>query len=737
MQILGAEVHNFKKIPHDFADSEVWCYFGVDKTISQLIVRGFPAYWLDKLAWGDEFLVPCRRIARDYRRWSLPVLAEQHFPGIEPFLQWGKYLSVQQYTMLDPTLKDRLRSDPLKFHLTDNPFRILHLISKIANPTIDPLSWSCWTEAAQMLLSEFFEILNTSPFLRDEFSERTVKERHCLLDGAIFVRGQRMLDQASLSYAFRYSQQTPIRWGPLCYSAKTVAESHFCAVGLARTGKTSLLRLLFQSLHEHKSEPARFVLYDAKPDLLPYIFPPGHFNTPPSDADIRAHIYLLNPFDRRTTAWDIATDASDTAKAREVANILFPVDDPKHPHFTESIRDLAVSAMGALREKAGGNHWTFYQLLAALQPANIEAVLSTTAHGKEQLDTYLSGAYAAPADTRRTLRAMSALCMPAAYAWHFAEHRLSLRDWVRQDSKSIVLANDNDHPDAIKEVNRILLNLLCSQLLAVKSKPARTYLYLDEFERLGRIENLPQLTQQGADRGVNLAFCLHDLQLLKEVYHASTEGILSLCSFYCFLKLQAPETLRWASSLLGSQEVKVFQTTEQSYDHGSDKQQHASESTTAHQLVRQLVLPDEISALRFPESAKEIEGYFIAPRHARYKGGLSLESLYASEQSSSEPTLWPPSPYIEEFAEPPFDISPPDDTFETLHDLGFSKDGYSPPRQAGIATQPEDAQAEPETDSANLPQTEPAEDVPTPHEDRTSRSPSLSDYDFQWDFGDE
>ncbi len=712
MKIFDGHIYNSKDVEYDYADPELWMSFTIKLKVAFDIAKGFPAYWDDMLGLGDDSQDATASIAWEHRCKILPNLAKESFP-VKPFLKWSEFFPMQTFTKVDPKMVERLnRGDPLDFPCLDNPFYILHFLTKLSNPKYDPLSAGSWNAMASRLFHAFLR--DSDRPRNDSAMERPSKLRYSIPGGGIFIRGQRFLnDQQALRFVYAPSAEKTIRWGPLCYASKTVFQSHFCVAGIQRSGKTTLLRLLFQSLHDQPEGSPRFVLFDAKPDLLPCLFPPDYFKTPRTDEEIESAFYLLNPFDRRRTAWDIAADASDSAQARDVADVLFPVEDPKRPHFAQTMRDLAVAVMDALREKTGGDNWTYYQLLAALQPQNISAVLSTTALGRDQLDTYLTGPHAAASDTKRTLRASTALCIPVAYAWHKAERRVSLRSWVKSDTKSIILGNYHGHPEAIKEVNRVLLNLLCNQLLAVKNKPARTFLYLDEFERLGHIDTLPVVTLQGASRGVNLAVCFHDLDLLKEVYGRAAEGILSQCGFYAFLKLQGRESTKWASDMIGSQEVKLEQTSEQSHSQGEGEESRSSKASSFHQVTRRLVLPDEISALPTPESANALEGYFVGPGHPRYKGRIPATVVGGKDDSpdgdSADYALWPRSSRIEEFAESTTDLTPPSDMFKTLYDIGFKKEGYEPP-----ADEPEQSAVEDAEPQVGEPINEPPSEKPKP-----------------------
>ena len=406
--------------------------------------------------------------------------------------------------------------------------------------------------------------------------------------------------------------------------------SHFCVSGITRSGKTTLLRLLFQSLHTALQDEARFILYDAKPELLPCIFSPQYLKTPRTKEELESNFYLMNPFDRRCTAWHIAADADSPETARRVAQVLFPDAPPTATtdYFPKAARIVAVAVMKSLRQKAGTN-WTFYDLLAALQPENTMAVLAEYPHAQQVYQTYLTGTGASAGDLAKTLSAMTALTMPAAWSWHSSSRpKLSFRDWVQSQTKMIVLADNHAYPESTHEINRIVLDLLARYLLAAgKDTPCHTFLYLDEFEHLGHVPVLPKLVKQGASLNVNLALCFHDLGMLQAVYGGATEGLLGQCHYFAFLAVNAPSTANWASGLIDEQEVDIEQYSQR---HTGIKQVSApdDEMVTYQRQTRSVVPPVEIKNLPLTSSANGLTGYFLTPYHHVYKGHLPAAKLF-------------------------------------------------------------------------------------------------------------
>ena len=232
--------------------------------------------------------------------------------------------------------------------------------------------------------------------------------------------------------------------------------------------------------------------------------------------------------------------------------------------------------------------------------------------------------------------------MPAAYAWTFSEESVSLSDWVRSQTKSIVVSACDEYEDSIHEINRVLLNLLCKELLAIKDPPARTFLYLDELEHLGQIAPLKRVAEKGADLQINLVLGLHDLDTLMEVYGKQTEGILGLCGFKAFLNIGNRHSKKWASDALGTQRVKLSQTSTQSgstsgkstreEDSTNSESSQSGESVTWLDVTRNLAEPDDLKNLPMPMHSASITGYFMAPGHEPYKGTLPLAMLLCNQE---------------------------------------------------------------------------------------------------------
>lgn len=741
---------------------ESWEYVSVSRKIADDICGGFAEFWEDR---PDEEVEPTDAAAEasfSHRRRILPRLAGYEFPI-------GNGFSLDRDPIAHLTKEQNKELQAIR---TSNPFLLYKRQLDYHANEDSPVS-HVWRHRAvqlfeQLLVSEeiakcpsaigVHPIAEQAPgdaikpsVVTDEVQPESPKATQPVPDDVSHQRGPTLISQETLESLHKRSDKRPVQWGPLFYE-QTEDFSHFCVAGMPRTGKTTLLRLLFQSLHTNVTPPPRFVFYDAKAKLLPFMFPPGSLAGDGSNDEAAEALFILTPFDERGTAWDIAKDVTNQLAAREVAEILFPEPDPnkKDPFFSPAARDVAVDVMRALTRKAG-TKWSLFDLLCSLQLENIEAVMSSNPGGAQRYKAYFHGTSGSADDLIKTLRTKTAMLLPAANAWRFARERLSLRDWTKSHTKSIVLFHVKKYDEAAIEINRILLNILSQELLTIENPPARTFLYLDECEHLEHIKQMTSLAHDGASLKVNLALAFHDLGTLERVYHGATEGILGDATFQAFLKVRTRRTSDWVSDQIGSPEVKVKQKNTQ---RGSTKHEgareadpdressQAGESETEHYAIRRLVLPDEVRYLPMPDEVQRITGYFVAPGHGPYLGTLPASKLYRSTeeylagQTSEENfyALWPKVEGVSERCPLPDECyETSDDTFLTLHQLGLEKPGYAPPEAVPPPTTPPPP-TEPATPDEQERSSQPPPSVGRPPDEVNPQPPNDEDYGIDFHF---
>ena len=376
------------------------------------------------------------------------------------------------------------------------------------------------------------------------------------------------------------------------------APQHFMAAGAPGSGKTTLLRLFLQSIlwRVQPGSDVRVMLFDAKQDaysLLRGICP-----------DLP--IFLLNPFDRRGVAWDVARDICEPRLALEAAHILIPKQAESQPFFSDASRDLLASVMISYLKR--GLDWTLADLLRAVaSPELLRRVLLACPETTLQVDRYFG-------DERLLHNVISALAThlqafsALAAVWERAERRISLADWAAGESVLVLGASDVSR-QALHAVNRCLFKCASNLILnQSESRTRRSFFLFDELAEAGRLDGLASLCKKGRSKGASVFLAFQSVAGLRDpnLYgpHQAAE-ILGQIGHRWFGRLECAETAQWASDLIGEQEL-----SEETYS-----QTYAKEGSTTYQqhiVVRKTVLPSELLALPACSQRRGLTGIYIS-----------------------------------------------------------------------------------------------------------------------------
>ena len=204
-------------------------------------------------------------------------------------------------------------------------------------------------------------------------------------------------------------------------------------MGAPGSGKSTSLLLLMKSVLPgiRLGSNRRALIYDAKRDIYATLIGMG---LPPE------RIVILNPFDARSSAWDMARDITSPAIAMEIGTIFVPERDEMQPFFPEAARSLLGGLMEAFLTRAPGR-WTLRDVVLALRSeVRLKRILGDNPNTKPLISRYLGegdmqSSVAATLDT--TMRRLAFV----AAAWDRADSKVSLQDFLRNSGKS----TEKDH----------------------------------------------------------------------------------------------------------------------------------------------------------------------------------------------------------------------------------------------------------------------------------------------------
>jgi len=429
-----------------------------------------------------------------------------------------------------------------------------------------------------------------------------------LKGGVYHQRGRKLI---SYKKALKLSEQLMegeteyLYWGGLNLPL-SIASTHFAVIGSTGSGKTILIRLLMQSVLPRigKGLDSRALVYDAKQDsmsMLKGIVP-------------ESEIILLNPFDRRGVAWDMAKDITSPTTAQQVATILIPEEkNISQPFFSDAARHLLSGVLISLIQNSPGK-WNFRNVLLSLSNLErLKKVLLSCPATKDIAEQYLHDGITAR-NVMSTLATKMQRYQFVAAAWDRATRSISLKEWLTSES-ILVLGNDEATRTALDAINQVIFKRLSELILAqTESESRRTWIFLDELRQAGKLEGLSSLLTKGRSKGACIVLGYQDIEGLREVYGTQLANeIAGQCSNKAVLRCDSADTARWASALFGQREVLEVRL---GVSHASN--QGTSRSTNEATAKRDVVLPSEIMELMPTTRTNGMQGFILTPHVGAY-----------------------------------------------------------------------------------------------------------------------
>lgn len=332
-------------------------------------------------------------------------------------------------------------------------------------------------------------------------------------------------------------------------------QPHFLIQGMTGSGKTTVMKMLMHSILPDQLASARekydltyrALIYDAKNDLLPFLYRMGLTE--------KRQVILTNPFDRRSSAWDVAADVTNAADAESFAAIIVTSEESSSDQFWEfAAREVVAGVIHGLIAAAPGN-WGLRDLVhIAADDHLLEQILQKSSPGQRVIARYLKADTRLSGSVLATLQRHVAPYRLIAALWERADTTFNFRAW-RNRSGVILVGNHYRHTDAIARVNNLLVR---SAVEAVMDLPDEeeddlTFFFLDELRYAGRFPGFAQLLNQGRSKGARAVLAVQGMSGLKLVFGENGAGeVANACGNKCILQLADPQDAEWASRLFAT-----------------------------------------------------------------------------------------------------------------------------------------------------------------------------------------
>ncbi|NEX91185.1 type IV secretion system DNA-binding domain-containing protein [Caulobacter sp. 17J65-9] len=309
---------------------------------------------------------------------------------------------------------------------------------------------------------------------------------------------------------------------------------HTLVVAAPGSGKTVALHTLIDSI---RARGDRAVVYD--PDLA---FIRHHYN-PETDV-------ILNPFDDRGAAWSPFYDARESHEWAKLAESLFK--DPKSgdPYWTNVTRQIFTWSCTTMSRRPGG---------VSLSEA-LDVLFGPTDRLRKTLTDTPAAEHLADGSPGRVSSLRSVLIEGIAPLIYLTgrEGRFSIREWVNHPEKRpgfLFLSAPESHMASLRPLlghwSEIVVSALLNRnALGVPAHP--TWLILEEFPSLGRLDALADGPQRLRQYGGAVVVCMQQISQLQDIYgREKARTLVGQCATKLILRANDYETATYLSELLG------------------------------------------------------------------------------------------------------------------------------------------------------------------------------------------
>ena len=364
----------------------------------------------------------------------------------------------------------------------------------------------------------------------------------------------------------------------------------------------------------------RALVYDPKRESIPLVYGMAR----------AAEISILNPFDSRTLAWDLAADVTAPNEANAVASVLIPEDEgASQRYFSDAARSLVASVMTAFALGVKSRDWTLRDVILALRdPNRLKAVVALHRATEDKAQPYLADSRVLPSVLSTVATKMDQFDVVAAF-WARATaagRKFSIRRWLGGRGVVVLGASPANRAN-VDPINRAFFKRLSDILLEQQDKAeSYTWVLLDELREAGYLYGLRSLMSQGRSKGVCVALGFQDIEGLECAYPDGEAGeILGQCSHGAFLRTNSHKSAEWVQSHFAESE---FHETE--YTEGSSTGREgttSSVSTTVKRARYTDVLAAEVLGLPRTSVANGLSRFFDLPDHPVFRACLRFHDL--------------------------------------------------------------------------------------------------------------
>lgn len=379
-------------------------------------------------------------------------------------------------------------------------------------------------------------------------------------------------------------------------------------IGAIGSGKTTLFKLLIRDIVRlvNIRSKIRLILFDPKREFLRSVL---------AYAKPFVRVIILNPFDRRATAWNLAGTFRTFAQAVQCSAALVPdAKNETQKFFLFAARSVLAQLIWTLIQQAPGA-WTLGDVLyIARSRKRLIRYLKRTPEGKDIVEKYLKAR--SGKDVIASLGSYLDPLIPVAAAMSRATNSVSVQEILDTDCV-VIFSLDDAYSETLRPLASLFARALSDEIL-LRNDPAKpTFILIDEYVSWGHLD-LTALTGKGRSAGAGVAATAFDVSALKAVIgDAKAEAFLGTLLTQAHLRVSSDKTAKVSAAEIGEHEVVE---TDPSYPGGG-----GPPTLSKRVQTRPLVTADELKSLPAPDwKAGRVSGYFRLAELGTYRADVNF-----------------------------------------------------------------------------------------------------------------
>lgn len=362
---------------------------------------------------------------------------------------------------------------------------------------------------------------------------------------------------------------------------------HILILGASGSGKGVLLNQLAAQITQRKHVQKtndRCVFYDVKGEFLSKQFMPG---------DI-----VFNPFDTRSTGWNIFAEIEDYPDLDVISRSLFAAPDAKDSYWYNCAGDVFRAGLVWLKLNnytSNAEIWEFYS-----QPlANIKAAFQTLPVAEQgalkHVDSQDSPASASIISILQERIQFFKYLIGQDGDFSFRRYIRAARDPAAPPLPNLFLLNPEQYANITRPLLTLAVDIMSREVLSLDDDSRRRiWFFLDELGTLNRMDSIIQLLTVSRSKGGALVAASQDLGRIEERYgKANLKTFFNNFNTTFTFRIREPETAEFLSKAIGEQQlIKTSLSRQMSPNSIGDRK-----SVNEQERTERLIMPVEFQGL--------------------------------------------------------------------------------------------------------------------------------------------